>query len=348
MKSQPLFMLFIYSLILFSICSCKKEEENAPANITIEGVSEIVETGFTINWSTNSTDIKSILIEISLQSTFEVIDKEIDVVSTTQTSLVINLLLGATNYYYRIKATLNDGTVVLSKENTVTTGFKVESVSFTTSDGITLAGKLKYLESNDGKNPGIIFMHELNAWGNNWQTSDIVTGLIAQGYVCLILDFRGHFSSDYVPLPTDYSEVEAFINNVSNDLIASIDFMKSIDHVNAEKLALVGGSMGGIMAIAGNGYAEVKTTVALSASQLGIYSIFPTLKIKSAFFIAGENDVNMIGTNFATEATSMFNITEEPKKLKIISGSGDHGTNLLSIAGLNQEIIDWIVARIDE
>jgi len=253
---------------------------------------------------------------------------------------------GATKYFYRIKVELIDGTTKFSEAKVVQTSYKTEAVTIATSDGINIAGKLKYLESEQGIRPGIIFMHELGIWVNNWQNAEVVTHLIAQGYACLIIDFRGHGQSDDFPLPS-VSEIEAFINEVAKDLIASIDFMKVHEVVDGERLVLAGGSLGAIMALAGNGFDEVKASVSLSASRLGINSIFQGVLINSAFFIASEHDITSQGVNFPDEATQMYNNAEEPKKLKIILSSSEHGTNLLT-PELNQEIIDWINDRVDK
>lgn len=118
--------------------------------------------------------------------------------------------------------------------------------------------------------------------------------------------------------------------------------MKSHNKVDGENLSLIGGSLGAIMAIAGNGYPEVKTSVALSGSTLGMYSVFPSMVVNSAFFIAAENDATSQGINFATEAQFLYQASEDPKKLKIIPNSNEHGTALLTVPGLDQEIMEWI------
>jgi len=346
MKTHQFKIIMAAVLLLPMIFSCNKEDNNVPATIAVESETDISETGFTINWTVSSSDIEKITIKLSKEKTINVDVKVIEVSNTSQTSQKIEGLFGATTYYYRIDVDLADNSSVESDVKSVTTSFETTSVNIITSDGIKLAGKLKYLSSNNGKKPGIIFMHELRALGNEWNDAKIVTQLIAKGYVCLILDFRGHFLSDYVPLPVEHSEVEAFIYEVSKDLIASVEFMKSHEKVDGQNLALVGGSLGGIMAIAGNGYEEVVASVSLSGSTLGMYSIFPSLKVKSAFFIAAENDITSQGVNFAIEAEGMYNGADEPKKLKIIPDSNEHGTILLTVPGLNEEIIEWIDARI--
>ncbi len=347
MKSQPIIRVFILCAFLLVFFSCKKEEADAPITITLESASEIKETSFIVNWSANSADISQLTIQFAFNESFSPIEKEFEITNINENSLEVNELEGATQYKYRLKALLNNGGIIYSKISSVTTSYKIEPVTFTTSDGILIAGKLKYLESNNDIKPAIIFMHELGVWVNNWQNADVVTSLIAQGYICLIIDFRGHGQSGDYPLPTDASEIEAFINSTSQDLIASINFLKTKDVVDANQFALVGGSLGAIMAVAGNEFDGVKATVALSASRLGIFSIFPELNINSALFIAGELDVNIQSVNFATEANALYNMAEEPKKLVILPGNSAHGTNLLLAPGVNQEIISWINARFE-
>ena len=347
MKSQPIIRVFILCAFLLVLFSCKKEEANTPTSITMGSASDIKESSFKVNWSVNFNDISQLTIQLAFDESFSPIEKEVVVSHINQNNQEVNQLNGATQYNYRIKALLNNGDVIFSQISSVTTSYKSEPVSFTTSDGILIAGKLKFLESNSGAKPGIIFMHELGAWVNNWQNADVVTRFIAQGYICLIIDFRGHGQSSDFPLPTDVSEIEAFVNSVSQDLIAAIEYLKTKNVVDSNRLALVGGSLGAIMTIAGNEFEEVKASVALSASRLGVFSIFPELHINSVLFIAGELDENVQGVNFAAEANALYNMAEEPKKIIVIPGNSSHGTNLLLTPGVNQEIIGWINARLN-
>jgi len=339
-QNHILFILIISLVVVVFACKKSDEVDNGKI-ISLVSPTEIKETGFIAHWSTTLSETAELTIQLSLTNSFESVFKEITVANPSQTSQTIHQLSGATTYHYRIRAKLKDNSILFSEIKTVTTSYKTEEVIITTSDGIKLAARLKYLESTSGLKSGVIFMHELGTWFNNWQSSEVVTRLIAQNYACLILDFRGHFQSDDYPLPTDEGQVEQFINTVSLDLIASIEFMQNHNLVYGDQLALVGGSLGGIMAVAGNGYEEVKVTVAMSASRLGMFSIFPDLQISSAYFIAGEFDASG-NTDFNEEAQHLFNSANEPKKLRIVKGSSEHGTNLLGTPGLNHEIIDWI------
>ena len=337
MNSQPIFWLSLSFSLLILFTNCNKSDEEQVVILTNQDPSSVTETSFTANWSINSSDLKSLRIEVSSQQDFSSIFKTVTVQNTSLKSESISDLHGATVYYYRIIASLNNGNSVSSEVKKVMTIYKTESVTFITSDNLQIAAKLKYLESNSTKGPGIIFMHELGVFVNNWNNAELVTSLIAQGNVCMVLDFRGHGQSDAFEL----QDIADNIGVVAPDLIAAIDFLKSHKAVNPQKLALVGGSLGAIMSIAGNGYEEVKCSVSLSGGRNGIYSIFQNLEIESAFFIVGELD-NGGGIDFPNEAAKLYEIAKQPKKLKTIAGNSAHGTNLLVEDGLNQEIIDWI------
>jgi len=344
---KPPIIRFLIILIICIPFSCDKtESEETPALISVQAnTTGITETSFIANWTVNSTDIKSISITVSLNETLSPVEKEVSVANTGNNNQLIDQMKGATRYYYRIVVELNDGSVKMSKVKVALTSYKTEELTILTSDGLNIAGKLKYLESEPGTKPGIVFMHELGVWVNNWKNADVVTNFISQGYACLVIDFRGHGQSDDFPLP-NVEEIESYIYDVAEDLMASIEFMKAHEAVHAEKLALIGGSLGATLAVAGNGYEEVKASVSLSGGRLGINSIFQGVPITSAFFIAGENDITST-VNFPDEATQMYNNAVEPKRLKIILGSSGHGTNLLTPT-LNQEIIDWINQNIDQ
>ena len=47
--------------------------------------------------------------------------------------------------------------------------------------------------------------------------------------------------------------------------------------------------------------------------------------------------------DFPAEANSLYELTEEPRKLDIIPGTSDHGSNLLSRDSLNASIEEWFL-----
>lgn len=343
MSCKQFFTLSIFCIsILFFACS--KTEEKIAANISAGSATDITETSFVANWTVTSAEISSLRIEVSINTSFAPLHKSsVNVADLTKKSELITGLTGASIYFYRIVAVLNDGSTITTNVKKIETSYHNELVTFATTDGINLAASIKYLKSNTNKKPGIVFMHELGVFVNNWKNAELITRLISQGYVCLVLDFRGHGQSD----DFDLMEIAEDLGKVAPDLIAAIDFLKNHQAVDNKNLGLVGGSLGAIMAIAGNGYDEVKCTVSLSGARNGIYSIFQDLEIESSFFISGELD-NGGAVDFASEASKLYEIAKEPKKLKIIPDNSAHGTNLLTENGLNQEIIDWINASFDK
>jgi len=203
----------------------------------------------------------------------------------------------------------------------------VDNVDLTTEDSYTLSGKLAYLETLSGSRPGIILMHEFGVWVNPWIGSELMRQLVAEGYVCFTFFFRGHGTS------TRVDDIMDLINNMSllaTDLQTAIDYVNTHELVSTSNLGLVGGSMGGIMALAGNGYEEVRTSVALSPVIDGVFLIFPKMTLSSVYLLAGELDINEeLAINCPAETQSLYDISEDPRKLDIIPGTADHSSNLL-------------------
>lgn len=341
-KLKPIYLLLAIS-ILFSCSKTEtpdpnEEDPNELTYIKVNSPSNITETEFTANWTVNKSTISSIRIQLSLTNDFEQVVK--DVIATSITSnLTINELNGATTYFYKIIIGFADNTSITSTTQSIETPFKTEEVTFETSDGFTIAGKIAYLESNTTPQTGVIMMHEFDKSMDRWTQTLLRKKLISEGYVCLAFDFRGHGSSE--AFNTD--EILNDYSILSNDLIAAIDFMKSNPEVDGENLVLVGAAMGGTMAIAGNGYEEVKTTVALSPMRDGIYSIFPDLSIYSAYYIAGGQDIRY--WNAEAESKYLHSITTYPKKLASVL-SRFHGVDLL-YQSLESDIVRWINSQMD-
>jgi hypothetical protein len=304
----------------------------SPTNIT--------ETGFQINWSVeNPVGFQSIGVQVAANEdlsnsiTYELID---DIASE---QLLVENLQGARPYYYRISL-LNNGTAIVESEiKMAETAFLQESVTLLTEDEYNLSGKLAYLESLPGKRPGIILMHEFGVWVNPWIGSPLFKQLVADGYICLTFFFRGHGSS------TPVENLMDLLNNrnlIAEDLKTAIAYMNANEKVSPGELGLIGGSMGATMALAGNGYEEVLTSVALSPVRDGVFLLFPDMTLNSAYYLVGELDVaGDPAIDFLLEAQNLYEITEGPRKLNNILGTADHGTDLLSRDSLRTSVQVW-------
>lgn len=337
-------------LLLIFLISCESGPEGGDVTtdplpvLKILSPTNISETGLQINWSIeNPVGFQSIFVQVATKEdlTNSVSYANIDDISTDH--LLVDNLDGATQYYYKVSLQNNGTAVVESEIKAVETAYKMESIELVTEDNYTLSGKLAYLESLTGPRPGIILMHEFGVWVNPWVNSSLLRQLVGEGYVCLTFFFRGHGSSTPVD---DLMELINDMSLIASDLQAAIDYLSSHELFIGE-LGLIGGSMGAIMALAGNGYEEVLTSVALSPTRQGVFSIFPDMTLNSVYYLVGDLDIaGDPPIEFPAEAAVLYDLTEEPRKLDIILGTADHGSNLLIRDSLNTSIKVWFLEQL--
>ncbi len=299
------------------------------------------ETGFQLNWSiTNPAGFNTIEILLSEDEEMTKIVRFMELNDISAQNAIFDGLKGATTYFYKVSLKNQGSTVVESDLKRVETSFKMESFNLITEDSYSLSAKLAYLESVSGSRPGIIMMHEFGVWVNPWPGSDLLKQLVADGYVCLTFFFRGHGTS---------TPVDDLMDLINDKSILTRDLQAAIEYMNAHELAsgtlgLIGGSMGAIMALAGNGHEKVLSSVALSPTSDGVFSFFPNMTLSSVYYLVGEQDIHdQEGGDFPAETEALYNLTEEPRKLNIIPGTSDHGSNLLSRDSLNTSIEEWFL-----
>ena len=309
--------------------------------LKVLGPSLLSETGFQLNWSIiNLVGFSTIEVLLAEDEEMTKIVKVNELNDISVQNVAFEGLKGARPYFYKISLKNQGASVVESDVKRVETSFRMDSFSLLTEDSYSLTAKLSYLESVSGERPGIIMMHEFGVWVNPWVGSDLLKQLVAEGYVCLTFFNRGHGTS------TPVDDLMDLINNkelLTRDLQTAINYMNEHALVSGT-LGLIGGSMGAILSLAGNGYEEVLTSVALSPTRDGVFLIFPSMTLSSVYYLAGEQDIrDQQGADFPAEANALYDITEEPRKLNIIPGTADHGTNLLSRDSLNISIRKWFL-----
>jgi len=346
MEHKLLYLVLLASLI----CSCDTGGEvggesgpDVPVLKVLESTS-ISETGFQLNWSiSNPVGFNTIEILLAEDEEMTKIVRVDELNDISAQNVSFEGLKGATPYFYKISLKNQGASVIESEIKRVETGYRIDSFDLLTEDSYSLTAKLAYLESVSGSRPGIIMMHEFGVWVNPWVGSDLLKQLVAEGYVCLTFLNRGHGTS------TPVDDIMDLIDNKSlltKDLQAAIDSMNANELVSGT-LGLIGGSMGAIMALAGNGYEEVLTSVALSPIRDGVFLIFPNMTLSSVYYLAGELDISgQQGGDFPAEANALYSISEEPRKLNIIPGTGDHGSNLLSRDSLVTSIKTWFMEQL--
>jgi len=343
---HPKLLLFVLLVFIASSCDTGGEGGGAETGpdapvLKVLAPSVVTESGFQLNWSiTNAVGFNTIEVLLAEDEEMTEIVRFIELNDISSQNEIFDGLKGATPYFYTITLKNQGSTVLESEVKRAETSFKMESFSLLTEDSYSLTAKLAYLESVSGSRPGIIMMHEFGVWVNPWVGADLTKQLVADGYVCLTFFFRGHATS------TPVDDMMTLINDKSiltRDLQAAIDYMNEHELVSGT-LGLIGGSMGAIMALAGNGHEEVLSSVALSPTSDGVFSIFPNMTLSSVYYLVGELDVrDQQGGDFPAETEGLYNMTEEPRKLNIIPDTDDHGSNLLSRDSLNISIKEWFL-----
>ncbi|MFO7934295.1 MAG: alpha/beta hydrolase [Bacteroidales bacterium] len=338
--------VFVVLLWIFSLSGCDRYDLVPEVSIGFQNPTEVSETGFRVRWSVNPSGYTSLTFILASDPSFHSVLITRSFRDRSVNSTRVDSLRGATTYYYRISVEKEPGRFFHSKPQTITMPYRSTEVHFYTPDSIRLKGTVNYLASVIEKRPGVIMMHELAVFNNKWSDSEILRSLVAGEYLCLIYSNRGHGLSDYFNDLTRLIRDPAFL---ANDLRGAMNFITEHESVKADSIALLGASMGGTMAVTGNGYEQVQTSVALSAANRDIDHMFPGKPLQSIFYIAGEEDIGTgeSGTeNIPDDARDLYKMTEDPRKLLIVSNSAAHGMELLELPDIHEEIFQWILQHL--
>jgi dienelactone hydrolase len=335
-------IIFIILSFLYLV-SCKKKDrmEDVTVHAPIENVQilNISESECSVHWNAYPEDLTKVSIELSENEFFSSATINFALADAGQSYFKIEKLKEVTTYFLRIKAVKKDGSVYTTANVTFRTGCITTKLFVTTVDGFKIETTIMYTDSGSSLKPCIIFLHELGK-GKSWDHKDIVLDFVAKGYVCVLFNFRGHGGSTPV---ADLGQLLTDKSLVAKDLDAVFRYMKTDKHIDSTRFGLIGASLGATMAVAGNGYTGVKASVALSGLEDGIYTLFPGMHLSATLYVAGEKDFSgSLNVDFAKDAQYMYNQTDNPKKIIIVPGSQFHGTELLKVAGINEEIVNWI------
>jgi pimeloyl-ACP methyl ester carboxylesterase len=208
-----------------------------------------------------------------------------------------------------------------------------QAVTFTTSDGVELAGRLFGPEDATA---GVVLAHMLPADQSSWfEFADRLGGL---GYRALTFDFRGYCPGGVAGC----SEGERGVAGIERDVAAAIAYVKG---QGVKRIGLVGASMGGTASLVAASRPDkaIDTVVTLSApaSIDGLTAGPEVLQAVTAakLFMAGNGDAVA-----ARSAQAFYDESAPPKRVEILTTS-DHGTDILE--GNQAEIarnliIDWL------
>jgi pimeloyl-ACP methyl ester carboxylesterase len=205
-------------------------------------------------------------------------------------------------------------------------------VTITTTDGVTLAGRLF---GDDSARTGVVFAHMLPADQSSW--FDLAEYVAQRGYRALTFDFRGYCPGG----DAGCSKGERDPSAAAVDLRAAVRFLRA---QGIHRLGLVGASMGGTASLVVAGEETgVSAVVTLSApDSIGGLSAGPdVLQAVTAakMFMAGNGD-----TTAAAAAQAFYDQSQQPKDLQILT-SNDHGTDLLEgnqSQVARDQIVGWL------
>ena len=219
-------------------------------------------------------------------------------------------------------------------------GLSFEPVTFTTTDGLRLAGW--YIPSRNGAT--IILCHGLG--DNRVGTLPQAILLAEHGYGSFLFDFRGHGESEGEMITYGYSE--------SDDVLAAVDYLLSRPDVDPQRIGILGGSLGAATALrAAARSTHLKAVVAESAftsledevaSSFTVFSGLPAFPFAplTVAFAQWQTGLRISEVRPIDDIPSIA-----PRSVFIIHGTGDdlipaeQGLRLYEAAGEPKEL--WMV-----
>jgi esterase/lipase len=182
-----------------------------------------------------------------------------------------------------------------------------ETVRFMTDDGIDLTGEIR-----GSGGAGVVLAHAFPADRRSW--SEFADFLRGKGYVTLTFDFRGYGDSTG----------ETDVPEIWRDVLAATSLLRDR---GADRIVVVGASMGGTAALIAAARADVAGVVTLSAPTTFMGLSAPPEVLAGVdepkLFVAADGDASA-----PESAQALYEQSSGAKRVEIVNGS-EHGTELL-------------------
>ena len=233
---------------------------------------------------------------------------------------------------------------------------KSEKVTFVTEDKVTIAGTLYPALRKKGydpkeKIPAVILIHMLRRDRTDWKTfAERLQG--SDGFTVLSIDIRGHgesISREGATEPLSWKTMtDKSFNDAVLDVKAAVKFLQQYKELATDKVAIVGASIGGNIAL---NYAvddkNVKTLILLSPG-LEYHGVKTEGAIKKwgkrpAMIVASADDKYSLESSRKLLGKEPNVINETQIKLLEYKNAG-HGTNMFGKEepDLTEEICKWL------
>ena len=184
--------------------------------------------------------------------------------------------------------------------------------------------------------PGIILLHMLNGNRQVWAHNGLAEELVANGYVVLALDMRGHGETG----------AERDWQLAREDLRLVWQWFADRDDVDAQKTAVMGGSIGANMALLlGVDETAVNTVILLSpgSDYMGVKTNgeIAAFAERPLLIVASQED-----SYAATSSQTLFDLAGANAQLEMYTNAG-HGTNMLTAEPeLTELILEWLAEHV--
>ncbi len=206
-----------------------------------------------------------------------------------------------------------------------------KEISFEASDGVKIAADFYDSSSTSG----ILLVHMMPATKESWK--DFAQLLQKNNFKALAIDLRGHGKSEFGPNGfLDFTDAEHQKGIL--DVEAGVKFLKE---KGAEKISIVGASIGANFALQFANENEIASAVLLSPglNYRGVdVSEISSPATKNIFLVASKDD------EYSAESSQQIfqNLSAGTnKKIKIYERAG-HGTNMFSEKDLAGLILEWL------
>jgi pimeloyl-ACP methyl ester carboxylesterase len=232
-----------------------------------------------------------------------------------------------------------DGDSNLAEYNTKTDPAEVavSDVTFVTSDSITISGQLRRPAARPGTSlPTVILIHQGFRTRAEW--NPFLSAFSEAGYTTLAYDIRGHGASGGTFTSADFDNP----NTSPKDLEAAIAYVIALSGSDADRIGIVGVSVGGNLACVASQKRWVKTAVNISGKTSAVRNLSAEneLDLESMFHISSSGDG---GGQRAIWANELHGFTSGPRQVEVVPGSSAHGIGVINAdPTLLDRIITWL------
>lgn len=206
-------------------------------------------------------------------------------------------------------------------------------VTFKNNRGFKLAASVIGLKK--GKQPVVIFAHGLDSSKDSRRNVYIAEGLVEKGFCCFLLDFTGHGESEG-------SSSDVSVEQFASDLDAALEYIKSMEGVDARRTGICGSSMGGTAALlraASDG--RIKALALRSSPAEGYYDYARSVRVP-VLIVQGDADPIM------KESLAIYEKLAGEKKLAIIKGADHLYSKEEHLREARDTIVQWFVEKLRE